>query len=159
MDNIRRTHGVYDDNIQAKDTAFKRSNSEKKHSRRVIKYEKFLGVEESLLTLILKVIKEPYLEALKEEYIGYGSRTLFEMISHLHTKISKIMNKDKIQLKKEVFIKWEQPQVLSGHFKQIEKARKQLEKWSVNMSNDDIVIHMVNQVYKSDWFSKDTMTK
>ena len=115
--------------------------------------------QRSLYTLIPHVVKEPYLEALKEEYIGYGSRTPFEMISHLHTNISKVTNKDKVQLKKEVFIKWEQPQVLSAYFKQIEKARKQLEKWSVNMSNNDIVIHIVNQMYELIWFSEDTMTK
>ena len=72
------------------------------------------------------MVEEPYLEALKEEYIGYGSRTPLEMIAHLCTKISEVINKDKVQLKKEVFIKWEQPQVLSTYFKIIENARKQL---------------------------------
>ena len=66
--------GGYDDTIQAKDTAFDRSKSKKKYARKVIEYEKFLGVEESLRTLILQVVEEPNLEALKEEYIGYGSR-------------------------------------------------------------------------------------
>ena len=65
-----------DDNIiKANNIAFDRSKSEKKHARRVIKYEKFLGVEESLHTFILQVEEEPYLKALKEEYIGYRSRT------------------------------------------------------------------------------------
>ena len=48
--------GRYDDTIQAKDTAFDRSESEKRHSRQVNEYEKFLGVEESLHTLILQVV-------------------------------------------------------------------------------------------------------
>ena len=97
--------GKYDETIQAKDTAFNRSKSEKKHARRVIEYEKFLGVEECLCTLIIHAVEEPYLKALKEEYIGYGSRTPFRMISHFCTKISKVTNKDKVQLKKKVFIK------------------------------------------------------
>ena len=78
--------GGYNDTIQAKGTA-----------RWVIEYEKFLGVEESLLTLILQVVEEPYLKALKEEYIGYGGRTPFEMIAHLCIKINKVTNKDKVQ--------------------------------------------------------------
>ena len=41
---------------------------------------------------------------------------------------------------------WEQPQVLSAYFKQ-----KQLEKWNVKVSDDDIV-------YESDWFPEETMT-
>ena len=79
-------------------------------------------MEESLLTLILQAVEGPYLKALKEEYIGYVGRTPFEMIKHLHTKISKVTNNDKVQLKKEVFITWEQQQVHSVDFKQIKNA-------------------------------------
>ena len=71
------------------------------------------------------------------------------MIVHLQTKRRNMTNKDKVQLKKEVFITWEQPHVLSAYFKQIEKARKQLTKWNVKVSDDDIVIHVVDQMYKS----------
>ena len=60
-------------------------------------------------------------------------------------------------IKKEVFIKWEQPQVLLVYFKQIEKARKQLRKVNIKMLDDDIVIHVVDQMYDSDWFSAETM--
>ena len=93
--------------------------------------------------------KEPFGEALKEEYIGYGGRIPFEMIEHLRTEISKFTSKDKVQLKKQVF---------TAYFKQINKACKQLAKWNVIVSDDDIVIHIINQMYESDWFSKDTMT-
>ena len=55
----------------------------------------------------------------------------------------------------------EQPQNLLANFMQIEKTRKQSEKWSVKVSDDDIVIHVViiDQMCEQDWFSKDTMTK
>ena len=82
----------------------------------------------------------------------------FEMIDYLWTKISKITNKDKVQLKKEVFIEWDQPQVLTAHFKQINKACKQLTKWNVKVSDDDIVIHVVDQMYNLDCFSEKNMT-
>ena len=64
--------------------------------QKVIKYKEFLGAEESIQTLILQEVEEPFLEALKEEYIGYGRRTPFKMIEYLRTKISKVTNKDKI---------------------------------------------------------------
>ena len=63
-----------DESIQAKDSSFDWSKGKKKHSRKVIKYEQFLGVKESIWTLLLQAIKKPYLEALKEDYIGYGGR-------------------------------------------------------------------------------------
>ena len=50
-------------------------------------------------------------------------------------------------------------QVLLTYFKQIEKAKKQIAKWNVTMLDDDIIIHVVDQMYESDWFSKETMTK
>ena len=55
----------YDEIIQAKDSSFDWSNREKKHVRKVIEYKKFLGVEESIKTLMLQVVEEPYLETLK----------------------------------------------------------------------------------------------
>ena len=92
----------YDESIQAKDSSFDQSKGEKRHARKVIEYKKFLGVEESIRTLMLQVVEKSYLEALKEEYIGYGGETPFEMITHLQTKISKVPNKYKLQLKKSV---------------------------------------------------------
>ena len=46
--------GGYDDAaIKAKDTSFNRSKGAKKHTRKVIEYEKFLGIEENIRALIL----------------------------------------------------------------------------------------------------------
>ena len=36
--------------------------------------------------------------------------------------------------------------------------RKQLTKWNVKVLDDNIVIHVVDQMYESNWFSEDTMT-
>ena len=52
----------------------------------------------------------------------------------------------------------EQPQVLLPYFTQIKKARKQLAKWNVKVSDDDIIIHVVNQMYEPNWFLEETMT-
>ena len=38
-------------------------------------------------------------------------------------------------------------------------AQKQLEKQNLTVSDDVIVIHIVDQMYKSDWFSEETMAK
>ena len=78
--------------------------------------------------LILQALDEMFLEALKEEYMGYEGKMPFEMIKHTRTKISKVTNKDKVQLKKEVFIYWEQPQVLTAYFKQIDKSTNAVSK-------------------------------
>ena len=58
-----------------------------------------------------------------------------------------------------MYITWKQPQVLSAYFKHIDKACTQLANWNVKVNNDDILIHVVDQMYESDWFSEDTMTK
>ena len=54
-----------------------------KHVCKVIEYKKFLGVEESISTLITQAVEVPFLKAIKEDYIGYGGRTPFEMLEHL----------------------------------------------------------------------------
>ena len=53
----------------------------------------------------------------------------------------------------------EQPNVLSAFFKQIEKAKWHLAKWNVSVSDDDIILYVVDQMYESDWFSEVMVTK
>ena len=77
-----------------------------------MEYEKFLEVEESIRTLLLQAVDEPFLEAMKEEYIGYGSKIPLKLLEHLQNKMSKVANEDKMQMKKVVFIEWKQLQVL-----------------------------------------------
>ena len=72
--------------------AFDWSKSENEHARNFIDYEKFLGVVESLRSLILQAGNERFVEALKEEYIGYGRQMPHDLIMHLWTKISKLSN-------------------------------------------------------------------
>ena len=81
---------------------FDQSKSEKKHAWKLI-----LGAKESVWSLTLQAVDAPFVEALKEVYIRYVGQTPFELIVHLRTKISKVTNKDKLQLKREVFIAWD----------------------------------------------------
>ena len=48
--------------------------------------------------------------------------------------------------------------VLSVNFNQIEKAKK-LAKWNITVSDDDIIICVVNQMHEPDWFLEEIMTK
>ena len=96
--------GGYEESIQAKESLFDKSKCKKKHARKVIEYKIILGIKESNQILIIQAIEKPYLEALTEDCIGYSRRMPYGMIVHLLVKISKVTNKDKVQLKKKVFI-------------------------------------------------------
>ena len=39
------------------------------------------------------------------------------------------------------------------------KIKKKLAKWNITVSDNDITIHVLDQMNESDWFSKDTMTR
>ena len=97
-------------------------------------------MKESNQTLIILAEEEPFLKALKEDCIGHGRRMPFEMLKHLQT--------NKVRLKKQVFM---------DYIKQINKAHKQLSKWNVTVSVDNLVIHINNQMYESDFFFLETM--
>ena len=49
--------GEYNKSIKTKDSSFDQSKGEKEHTRKVIEYKKFLGVEESIRTLMLQVVE------------------------------------------------------------------------------------------------------
>ena len=80
------------------DSAFDQSEDKKKHERKVIDYEKFLGEDEIRRQLILQAADSTQLEVLEEDNIGYGWRTSYSMLKHLRSKISNVMNKDKVTL-------------------------------------------------------------
>ena len=141
--------GPYDDTIAVTDTTLAQSKKERTHSQKKEEYEKYLRVMESTQTLILQAVDKPYLEALKEEYIGYDGILPTTMIHHLRSKINKVINKDKATVKQEIFIPWEQPTVLSAYFKKIETAKKKLKKLNVTVLENNI---------DSNWFTEEHMT-
>ena len=120
-----------DNTIAALATTFARSKKEKTHARNEKEYEKYYRVMESIRTLILQTVDMPYLEALKEEYTGSDGILPTKMICCLWSKISKVPNQDKAAVKREIFIPWKQPTLLSAYFKKIETAKKKLEEWNV----------------------------
>ena len=80
------------------------------------------------------------------------------MIKHLQTKISKVTNKGGAA--KEVSVHHVGATTSPISILQTYcYGTKELAKWNVKVSYYDIVIHAVDQMYESDWFSKDTMTK
>ena len=141
------------------DTTFAQSKKEMTYSRKEKEYEKYLGVMESIRTLILQALHEPYLEALKKKYICHCGILPTTMIHHLRSKTSKFTSQDKTTVKCEIFISWEQPTFLLAYFKKIETAKKKLEELNVTVFVDDIVIHVMEQMYDSDLFTEGHMTK
>ena len=81
------------------------------------------------------------------------------MIHHLRGKISKITNWDKATVRHEISISWEQPTVLCASFKKIKTAKKKLNKWNVTVSDYDIFIHVMKQIYDTNWFPEKHMTE
>ena len=77
--------GLYNNSIAAMDTTFAWSKKEKTHFRKEKEYEKYLRVTESIQTL-LQAVDEPYLEALKQDYIGYDGVLPTTMIHHLQKR-------------------------------------------------------------------------
>ena len=80
------------------------------------------------------------------------------MIHHCWIKITKVTNQDEARVNRKIFILWEQQMDLSTIFKKIKMAKKKLKKWNVTMSDDDIVIHVMEHMYDSDWFTEEHMT-
>ena len=109
--------------------------------------------------MILQAVDESYLKALKEKYIGYDCILPTTMMYHLRSQISKVTNGDKAAVKRKIFIPWKQPTVLSAYFKKIGTAKKKLKKWNVTISDNNIIIHVVEQMYESNWFTKENMTE
>ena len=80
------------------------------------------------------------------------------MITHLQAKISKVMNEEKVQQKRGLHHLGTTTSSLST-FQTNQKSTKTIGKWSIKVFNDNMVIHVSDQMYELNCFSKGTITK
>ncbi len=70
-------------------------------------YQKYLGMQEVLRTLIVSAVSETYLRPLKNEYSGYTQYTARRLIDQIITKV-KLTEKKKASMMDQIDFDWDQ---------------------------------------------------
>ncbi len=109
---------------------------------------------------IIDSIEEQYVEELNEDYFGYANQTIKSLLAHLHTNWCKVMTKKCTDATKAFYHAWVPSSTHVITFGcQLMKLQKKCCTINVIISNKAKMLHFFGQMYKSDYFTEEQMTK
>jgi hypothetical protein len=126
--------------------------------------QKEFDLQEAVATIsmqhIINSVKEQYVEELNEEYFGYANQTIKTIIDHLRTNWCKVMMKERTNAIEAFYHAWVPNMMHIITFGcQLTKLQKKCKTINVIISEEAKTLHFVGQMYKSDYFTKEQMTK
>jgi hypothetical protein len=108
---------------------------------------------------IIECMEEQYVEELNEDYFGYANQTIKILLNHLHTKWCKVMTKEWTNAMEAFYQAWVSSTTHVITFgRQLTKQQKKARQ-SMSSSPRRPKLHFVGQMYKSDYFTEEQMTK
>jgi hypothetical protein len=109
---------------------------------------------------IINSVEEQNIEELNEYYIGYDNQTFKSLLAHLCTNWCKVMTKECTDATKGFYHSWVPSSTNVITFGcQLTKLKKGCCTINVIISDKAKMLHFVGQMYKSDYFMDEQMTK
>ncbi len=110
---------------------------------------------------IIDCIKEQYVKELNEEYFGYANSTIKSVLHHLRMKWCKIMTRERTDDATNAFYQAWVPNMtyIITFGCQLNKQQKKCKAINAIISAKAKTLHFVGQMYKSNYFTKEQMTK
>jgi hypothetical protein len=109
---------------------------------------------------IIDSVEEQYVEELNKEYFGYANQTIKTIIDHLRTNWCKVMTKERTDATEAFYLAWVPNTMHIIMFgRQLTKLQKKCKTINVIISKEAKTLHFVGQMYKSNYFTKEQMTK
>jgi hypothetical protein len=126
--------------------------------------QKEFNLQEAITTIgvqcIIDTVEEQYVEELNEEYFGYANQTIKTIINHLRTNWCKVMTKERTNATEAFYHAWVPNTTRIIMFGcQLTKLQKICKTINVIISEEANTLHFVGKMYKSDYFTKEQMTK
>mgnify|MGYP006146177255 FL=1 len=109
---------------------------------------------------IINSVEEQYIEELNEEYFGYANSTIKSVLHHLRTNWCKVMTRERTDATEAFYQAWVPNMTHIITFgRQLNKQQKKCKTINVIISDEAKTLHFVGQMYKSDYFTEEQMTK
>jgi hypothetical protein len=129
-----------------------------------INLQKAFDLQEAITNIsvqrIIDSIEKQYIKELNEDYFGYANQTIKSLLKHLCTNWCKVMTKECTGATKAFYHTWVRSTTHVITFGcQLTKLQKKCCMINVIISDKAKALHFVGQMYKSDYFMKDQMTK
>ncbi len=126
--------------------------------------QKEFDLQEAVINIgakrIIDCVEEEHAEELNEEYFGYANSTIKLVLHHLRTKWCKIMTRVRTDATNAFYQAWVPNMTHIITFGcQHNIQQKKCKAINVIISNEAKTLHFIGQMYKSDYFTKEQMTK
>jgi hypothetical protein len=128
------------------------------------KLQKEFDLQEAVTNIdvqrIIDSIEEQYIEELNKEYFGYANNAIKSVLHHLRTNWCKVMTRERTEATEAFYQAWVPNMTHIITFGcQLNKQQKKCKAINVIISDEAKTPHFVGQMYKSDYFTKEQMTK
>ncbi len=126
--------------------------------------QKVFDLQEAITNIgvqcIIDSVKEQYIEELNEDNFGYAKQRIKSLLAHLCTNWCKVMTKECTDATEAFYHTWvpSSTHVITLDC-QLMKLQKKCRTINSIISDKTIVLHFVGQMYKSDYFMEEQMTK
>jgi hypothetical protein len=109
---------------------------------------------------IIDSVEEQYIKELNKDYFGYANQTTKSLLEHLCKNWCKVMTKERTNATKAFYHTWvpSSTHVIMFHW-QMTKLQNKCCTINIIISDEAKTLHFVGQMYKSDYFTDDQMTK
>jgi hypothetical protein len=105
---------------------------------------------------IIDSVEEQYIEELNKDYYGYANQIIKTLLTHLRTKWCKVMTKEHTNATEAFYQAWIPTTIHIITFgRQLDKQQKKCKTINVIISDEAKTLHFVEQMYKSDYYTKD----
>jgi hypothetical protein len=109
---------------------------------------------------IIDSVEEQYIEELNKEYFGYANSTIKSVLHHLRTNWCKVMTRERTDTTEAFYQAWVPNMTHIITFgRQLNKQQQKCKSINVIISDEAKTLHFVGQMYKSDYFTEEQMTK
>ncbi len=107
---------------------------------------------------IINSVKEQYVKELNEDYIGYANQTIKTLLPHLRTKWCKVMTKERTNAAEAFYQAWipSTTHIITFGCQRDKQKCKTINGIILDKAK---TLHFVWQMYKSNYYTKDQMTK
>jgi hypothetical protein len=109
---------------------------------------------------IIDSVKQQYIKELNKDYFGYAHQTIKMLLTYLRTKWCKVMMKERTNATETFYQAWFPS---TTHIitlgRQLNKQKKKCKNINVIISDKAKTLHFVYQMYKSDYYTEEHMTK
>jgi hypothetical protein len=128
------------------------------------KLQKEFDLQEAVTNIsvqfIINSIEQQYIKELNEEYFRYANNTIKSVLHHLQTNWCKVMTRECTDATEAFYQAWVPNMTHIITFgRQLTKQQKKCKAINIIISDKAKTLHFVGQMYKSDYFTEEQMTK